>query len=28
MKKYSIAGPEAALHESVDVAPAVIGSQD
>jgi cytochrome d ubiquinol oxidase subunit I len=28
MKKYSIAGPDAALHESVDVAPAVIGSQD
>jgi cytochrome d ubiquinol oxidase subunit I len=28
MKKYAIAGPEAAMHESVDVAPAVIGSQD
>jgi cytochrome d ubiquinol oxidase subunit I len=28
MKKYSIAGPDAALHESVDVAPAIIGSQD
>lgn len=28
MKKYSIAGPDAALHESVDVAPAVVGSQD
>ncbi len=28
MKKYAIAGPQAALHESVDVAPTVIGSQD
>jgi len=28
MKKYAIAGPDAAMHESVDVAPAVIGSQD
>lgn len=28
MRKYAIAGPEAALHESVDVAPARIGSQD
>lgn len=28
MKKYSIAGPDAAMHESVDVAPAVVGSQD
>jgi cytochrome d ubiquinol oxidase subunit I len=28
MKKTIIAGPDAAMHESVDVAPAVIGSQD
>ncbi len=28
MKKYAIAGPDAAMHESVDVAPAVVGSQD
>jgi cytochrome d ubiquinol oxidase subunit I len=28
MKKYAIAGPDAAMHESVDVAPAPIGSQD
>jgi cytochrome d ubiquinol oxidase subunit I len=28
MKKYAIAGPDAAMHESVDVAPALIGSQD
>jgi len=28
LKKYAIAGPDAALHESVDVAPATIGSQD
>jgi cytochrome d ubiquinol oxidase subunit I len=28
MRKYAIAGPDAAMHESVDVAPAVIGSQD
>ena len=28
MKKYSIAGPDAAMLESVDVAPAVVGSQD
>jgi hypothetical protein len=28
MKKYAIAGPDAALHESVEVAPALIGSQD
>jgi cytochrome d ubiquinol oxidase subunit I len=28
MKKYAIAGPDAALHESVDVAPAIVGSQD
>ena len=28
MKKYAIAGPDAAMHESVDVAPSRIGSQD
>ncbi len=28
MRKYAIAGPDAAMHESVDVAPAVVGSQD
>ena len=28
MRKYALAGPDAALRESVDVAPAVIGSQD
>jgi len=28
MKKYAIAGPDAAMHESVDVAPARVGSQD
>ncbi|RJP49442.1 MAG: cytochrome ubiquinol oxidase subunit I [Anaerolineaceae bacterium] len=28
MKKYAKAGPDAAMHESVDVAPVVIGSQD
>jgi cytochrome d ubiquinol oxidase subunit I len=28
MKKYAIAGPEATLHESVEVAPTLIGSQD
>jgi cytochrome d ubiquinol oxidase subunit I len=28
MKKYAVAGPDAAMHESVDVAPAVVGSQD
>ena len=28
MKKYATAGPGAALHESVDVAPARVGSQD
>ncbi len=28
MMKYAKAGPEAALHESVDVAPAAIGAQD
>jgi cytochrome d ubiquinol oxidase subunit I len=28
MKKYAIAGPEAAMHESVDVAPALVGGDD
>jgi len=28
MKKYAIAGPDATMHESVDVAPALVGSQD
>ncbi len=28
MKKYATAGPEAAMHESVDVAPTLVGSQD
>ncbi|MCJ7432667.1 MAG: cytochrome ubiquinol oxidase subunit I [Anaerolineales bacterium] len=28
MRKYAIAGPDATKHESVDVAPAVVGSQD
>jgi len=28
MKKYAIAGPDAAMHESVDVEPALIGAQD
>jgi cytochrome d ubiquinol oxidase subunit I len=28
MKKYAIAGPDAALHESVDAAPARVGTQD
>jgi cytochrome d ubiquinol oxidase subunit I len=28
MRKYAIAGPDAAMHESVDVAPAIVGSQD
>jgi hypothetical protein len=28
MKKYAIAGPDAAMHESVDAAPAIVGSQD
>src|SRR3972149_4941084 len=27
MKKYAIAGPDATMHESVDVAPALVGSQ-
>jgi cytochrome d ubiquinol oxidase subunit I len=28
MKKYAIAGPDAAMHESVDVAPGLVGAQD
>ena len=28
MKKYAIAGPDATMHESVDVAPALVGSQE
>jgi hypothetical protein len=28
MKKFAVAGPEAAMGHSVDVAPAPIGSQD
>lgn len=28
MKKYAIAGPDAAMHESVDVAPALVGKGD
>jgi cytochrome d ubiquinol oxidase subunit I len=28
MKKYAVAGPDAAMHESVDVAPALVGSDD
>ncbi len=28
MKKYAIAGPDAAMHESVDAEPALIGAQD
>jgi cytochrome bd ubiquinol oxidase subunit I len=28
MKKYAIAGPDAAMHESVDVAPASVGADD
>ncbi len=28
MKKYAIAGPDAAMHESVEVEPALIGAQD
>ncbi len=28
MKKYAIAGPSASMNESVDAAPAVVGSQD
>jgi cytochrome d ubiquinol oxidase subunit I len=28
MRKFAIAGPDAAMHESVDVAPTLVGSQD
>jgi len=28
MKKYAIAGPDAAMHESVDVAPSLVGADD
>jgi hypothetical protein len=28
MKKYATAGPDAAMHESVDVAPAAVGADD
>lgn len=28
MKKYATAGPDAAMHESVDVAPALVGADD
>jgi len=28
MKKFATAGPDAAMHESVDVAPAMVGSQE
>jgi cytochrome bd ubiquinol oxidase subunit I len=28
MKKYAVAGPDAAMHESVDVAPALVGADD
>jgi cytochrome d ubiquinol oxidase subunit I len=28
MKKYALAGPDAAMHESVDVAPSLLGAQD
>jgi cytochrome d ubiquinol oxidase subunit I len=28
MKKYAIAGPDAAMHESVDVAPSLVGGDD
>ncbi len=28
MRKYAIAGPDAAMQESVDIAPALVGSQD
>ena len=28
MKKYATAGPDAAMHESVDVAPGLVGAQD
>jgi cytochrome d ubiquinol oxidase subunit I len=28
MRKYAVAGPDAAMHESVDVAPALVGADD
>ena len=28
MKKYAVAGPDAAMHESVDAAPALVGGDD
>jgi cytochrome d ubiquinol oxidase subunit I len=28
MRKYAVAGPDAAMHESVDVAPSLVGAQD
>jgi cytochrome d ubiquinol oxidase subunit I len=28
MKKYATAGPDAAMHESVDEAPALVGADD
>jgi cytochrome d ubiquinol oxidase subunit I len=28
MKKYAVAGPDAAMHESVDVAPSLVGADD
>ncbi len=28
MKKYAVAGPDAAMHESVDVAPTLVGADD
>jgi len=28
MRKYAVAGPDAALHESVDVEPKLVGAQD
>ncbi|HUH97212.1 MAG TPA: cytochrome ubiquinol oxidase subunit I, partial [Anaerolineales bacterium] len=28
MKKYALLGPDAAMHESVEAAPAVVGGQD
>jgi hypothetical protein len=28
MRKTAIAGPDASMHESVDVAPTLVGSED
>jgi cytochrome d ubiquinol oxidase subunit I len=28
MRKYALAGPDAAMHESVDVAPTAVGADD